>query len=140
MKINEISEKIKEIFKTTAKNLGGASRREYIATITIELLDGNARKAESIFGWGRETVKKGMNEVTTGVKYKDNYSARGSKKTEEKIPQIAEDIREIVEPKSQADPKFQTPFAYTKITAKAVRQALIDEKGYIMMNCPVKIR
>ena len=45
-----------------------------------------------------------MNEVTTGVKYKNNYSARGSKKTEKKIPQIAEDIREIVEPKSQVNP------------------------------------
>ena len=123
MKKNEISEKVKAIFKTIAKKLGGATRREYIATITIELLDGNARKAESVFGWGRETVKKGMRELATGTKCKDNYSARGNKKTEEKIPQLAD-------PKSQADPNFQTPFAYTRITAKAVRQALIDEKGY----------
>jgi hypothetical protein len=31
---------------------------------------------------------------------------------------------------SQTDPNFQTSFFYTRITAKAVRQALIDEKGY----------
>jgi hypothetical protein len=30
----------------------------------------------------------------------------------------------LVEPRAQADPKFQTPFAFTRITAKAVRDAL----------------
>ena len=46
------------------------------------------------------------------------------------MPELADDIRSIVDPKSQADPKYQTSFQYTRITAKAVRQALIDEKGY----------
>jgi Rhodopirellula transposase. len=110
--------------------LSGADRREFIAQITIELLDGNPRKAEHVFGWGRETVKKGMKELATGITCIDNYSARGNKKTEEKIPQLAEDIRSIVEPTSQSDPDFQTTYAYTRITAKGVRQALIDEKGY----------
>ena len=130
MKISKISEEAREIFKKTAKKLSGTTRREYIATITIELLDGNARKAERVFGWGRATVKKGMRELATGIKCIDNYSARGKKKAEEKIPQLVDDIRAITDPKSQADPNFQTPFAYTRITAKAVRQALIDEKGY----------
>lgn len=130
MEIRKVPEVYKSIFKETAKKLKGAERREYIAIITIKVLDGNARKAESVFGWGRATVKKGMRELATGIKCIDNYSTRGNKKTEEKIPQLAEDIRAIVDPKSQADPHFQTPFAYTRITAKAVRQALIDEKGY----------
>ena len=130
MKNSEIPEVHKSIFKETAKKLNGAERREYIAMITIKLLDGNARKAESVFGWGRATVKKGMRELATGIKCIDNYSLRGNKKTEEKIPQLAEDIRAIVDPKSQADPHFQTTFAYTRITAKAVRHALINEKEY----------
>jgi hypothetical protein len=130
MKNSEIPEYHKSIFKETAKNLHGAERREYIAMITIKLLDGNARKAESVSGWGRATVKKGMRELATGIKCMDNYSLRGNKKTEEKIPQLAVDIRAIVDPKSQADPHFQTTFAYTRITAKAVRQALINEKEY----------
>jgi hypothetical protein len=130
MKNNEILEVLKSILKETAKKLSGAERREYIAMVTIKLLDGNARKAESVFGWGRATVKKGMRELATGIKCIDNYSLKGNKKTEEKIPQLAEDIRAIVDPKSQADPHFQTTFAYTRITAKAVREALINEKGY----------
>jgi len=49
--------------------------------------------------------------------------------TEEKLPQLEKDIRSLVEPDSQTDPKFQTLFKYTRMTAKAVRQALIDKKG-----------
>jgi len=129
MKIEWRTEAVKVILVETAKKLSGAKRREYIAMITNELLDGNARKAERVFGWSRTTVKKGIRESATEIKCIDNYSARGNKKTEEKIPKLAEDIRSIVEPKSQADPHFQTTFAYTRITAKAVRQALIDEMG-----------
>ena len=130
MKKSEISEDFKSVIKNAANKLSGAARREYIGEITIEFLDSNARKAETEFGWGRETVKTGMAELTTGIKCLNSYSARGNKKTEEKMPELADDIRSIVDPKSQVDPKFQTSFQYTRITAKAVRQAIIDEKGY----------
>ena len=79
---------------------------------------------------------KGMMELTTGIRCVDNYSARGNKKTEEKMPELEEDIRSIVGPKSQTDPNFQTSLLYTRITAKAVRQALIDEKGYMDDELP----
>jgi hypothetical protein len=59
----------------------------------------------------------------------DNFSARGRKCSEEVDPQLERDIREIVEPQTQADPKFQTPLAFTRITAKAVRQALIEKQS-----------
>ncbi len=36
----------------------------------------------------------------------------------------------MVDPQSQADPKFQTTFSYTRITAKGVRDALIEQKNY----------
>lgn len=57
MKISEISEGLKSIIKNTANKLSGAERREYIGEIATELLNGNPRKAEGVFGWGRETVK-----------------------------------------------------------------------------------
>jgi len=41
------------------------------------------------------------------------------------------DIRALADPESQADPKFQSPFLYTRITAKGMRQALIDQKGCV---------
>ena len=130
MDINEIPDTLKSIIKNTAEKLGGATKREYVAKITIELLGGSARKAESEVGWSRDMVKKGLGELTTGIGCMDNYSARGNKKAEEKMPELMADIQSIVDPKSQTDPKFQTSFAYTRITVKAVRQALIDEKDY----------
>ncbi len=136
MEINEIPDTLKSIIKNAAEKLGGAAKREYVAKITIELLGGSARKAESEVGWSRDMVKKGMGELTTGIGCVDNYSARGNKKTEEKMPELKEGIRSIVDPKSQTDPNFQTSFAYTRITAKAVRQALIDEKGYTDEELP----
>jgi len=84
MKNGWIPEAVKAILDETAKKLSGAKRREYIAMVTIELLDGNAHKAERLFGWGRTTVKKGIRDLATETKCIDNYSARGNKKTEEK--------------------------------------------------------
>ncbi len=130
MRAKDISGRIRSIIKSAAAKLSGVNKRVYIAEVAIEFCDGNARKAERVFGWGRETINKGMRELQTGIPCQDNYSARGNKKTEEKIPQLAEDIREIADPKSQADPHLKNTFAYTRITAKAVRQALIDQKGY----------
>ena len=43
-----------------------------------------------------------------------------------------------MDPESQADPKFQTPLAYTRMTAASVRQALVDHKGYAPTELPSK--
>jgi transposase len=130
MKVRELSEEVKEILKNAAHKMTGATRRAYLAEVTVELCDGNARQAERIFGWGRGTITKGLRERATGIRCVDAYAHRGRKKTEEKQPQLVEDLRRLVEPRSQADPKFQTPFAYTRVTAKAVREELIAHQGY----------
>jgi hypothetical protein len=36
----------------------------------------------------------------------------------------------LVERYTQADPKFQTTFAYARMSARAVREALVNEKRY----------
>ena len=84
----------------------------------------------------RETVELGLSELRTGIECLGNFSARGRDKTEEKLPQLEEDIRSLAEPQSQTDPKFQSPFKYTRITARAVRQALIDKKGWKSEDLP----
>lgn len=43
---------------------------------------------------------------------------------EHRCPKLQEHIHRLVEPLAQADPKFRTALAYTRITARAVRQAL----------------
>ncbi len=81
-------------------------------------------------GWSRKAVATGLKELQTGIFCQDNHQAKGRKKTEEKNPQLEEDIYSLVDEKSQADPKFQTVFYYARISARAVRQSLIEEKGY----------
>jgi transposase len=104
--------------------LTGFRRRQFQAEMTLKYCAGRGRRAERVFGWGREAVDTGLNELRTGIRCVDHYSGRGRRKMEEQHPELAEEIRALVEPHSQADPKFQTTFAYTRITAKAVHEQL----------------
>ena len=59
----------------------------------------------------------------------ENFAARGRQRSEEKDPQLAADIRAIVEPHTYADPELKSSRRYTNLSAAEVREALID-KGY----------
>ena len=85
---------------------------------------------ETEFGWSREAVKLGLNEQRTGLECFGHYEVCGKRQSEVDQPQLEKDIRTLVEPESQADPQLKNTFAYTRITAKAVRQKLIEEKGW----------
>lgn len=123
-------------FKDAARKLTGPKRRAFEAQVTLDYLGGNIWKAEKVFGWSHKTVELGLNELRTGITCLDNFSARGNRKTEAKSPELEADIRALAEPESQTDPKFQSPFLYTRMTAKAVRRALIDQKGWTDENLP----
>ena len=113
---------------------GGADAVE--AEVTRDYLGGNIWKAEKVFGWSHKTVELGLNALRTGITCLGDFSARGNRKTEEKVPELEADIRAVAEPESQADPKFQSPFRFTRMTAKAMRQALIDQKGWTDEELP----
>jgi len=128
--MHDLSEQQMATIKDAAQKLTGAKRRAFQARVTLDYLHGSARRAETVFGWSRRTVILGLHELRTGITCVDNTSARGNRKTEEKRPQLAEDMRSLAEPHSQVDPKFQSPFQYTRMTAKAMRQALIAKKSW----------
>src|SRR4051794_10675359 len=131
-----LTEKVIASFKDAARKLTGPKRRAFEAQVTLDYFDGNIWKAEKVFGWSHHTVALGLNELRTGITCLDNFSARGNRKTEAKFPELEADLRALAEPESQADPKFQSPFLYTRMTAKAVRQALIDQKGWTDEGLP----
>jgi len=110
--------------KSAAKLLSGFKRRQFQAEMALKYCHGSARDAETTFGWGRVAVETGLNERRTGIRCLDAYELRGRKKSEELCPELEEHIHRLVDPQAQADPKFQTPLAFTRITAKAVRDAL----------------
>jgi hypothetical protein len=119
-----------------AKRLKGHERRLFMAEVTLKLCDGNTRKAERRFGWGRETVSKGLQELQHGVRCLENFSARGRPRLEDKIPQLAQDIRAIVEPHTQADPELKSERRYSNLSASEVLEALQTKKGYAKENLP----
>ena len=110
--------------QSATKLLTGYKRRRFQAETALKYCDGSARQAEKVFGWGRVAVDTGLNELRTGIRCLDACQWRGRKKSEELCPELIDHIHRLVEPQAQADPKFQTPFAFTRITAKAVRDAL----------------
>lgn len=122
--------------KNAAKKLTGTKRRAFEAQVTLDYFDAKAYLAEQAIGWDRKTIALGLNELRTGIVCVDNFKARGNKKTEVKNPQMEVDIVALAEPQSQTDPKFQTLFKYTRITAKGMRIALIIEKNWTDKDLP----
>jgi hypothetical protein len=103
--------------------LKGHERRLFMAEVAVKLWNGNPRIAERRFGWCRETVAKGLNELQQGVRCLENFSARGRPRLEDKNPQLAEDIRAIVEPHTQADPDLKSERHYSNQSAAEVLEA-----------------
>lgn len=114
---------------SAAKQLKGRSRRRFIAEVCTTLCDGSPRKAEARFGWGREAVAKGLCDPEESKSTSAEKSRGGRQRSEEKNPQLAIEIRLIVEPHTQSDPELKTSRQYTNLSAAEVRQALI-ERGY----------
>jgi DDE family transposase len=118
-----------------ARRLTGFQRRSFLAEVATELCKGSPRQAERRFGWGRETVLKGLHESRQAMRCLENFAARGRLRSEEKDPQLAADIRAIVEPHTYADPQLKSSRRYTNLSAAEVRAALI-EKGHSPKEVP----
>jgi transposase len=124
------------LLQTAARRLAGHQRRLFMAEVTRELCGGNPRQAERRFGWGRNTVSKGLQELQRGLRCLENFSRRGRPRWEKKHPQLAEDIRAIVEPHTQADPELKSERRYTNLSAAEVLKALQTKKGYAQKDLP----
>ncbi len=105
-------------FKKISKDLSGAAKRSFVGEITRTYLDGNARKAESIFGWNRSCVSLGIKEVTRGIICYVDIHERGNKRIELKMENLEKDIIELIEPETQVDPQFKSDLKYLRITSK----------------------
>ena len=106
-----------------------------MAEVTLALLDGKARRAEEVFGWGRATVELGLKELQAGIVCVNDLSRRRKPKSEEKHPELLADLRLIMDPNSQAQSHLRTPWSYTHMTAKSVRSALL-ESGWLEAELP----
>ena len=122
------TEELSELITRLVKQIPNEYRRQAMGDVVQTLLDGKSRKAEDVPGWNRHTVELGINEFRTGIRCISDVSARGKKKVEED-KQLLRDIERILEPHSESDSHLRTTLLHNNITAKAVRNTLI-EIGY----------
>jgi DNA-dependent RNA polymerase auxiliary subunit epsilon len=52
------------------------------------------------------------------------------------LPNLLEDIKDIVEPVSQSDPTFRTTDLYSPLTAAEVHRRLVEQKKYNVEQLP----
>jgi transposase len=129
-------DRMEALLQRGAARLTGHQRRLFMAEVTLELCAGSVRRAERRFGWGRETVTKGLHELQHGIRCLENFAARGRPRWEDKHPQLAQDIRDLVEPHTYADPELKSERRYSNWSAAEVRQALQTHKGYSAASLP----
>lgn len=134
----ELTDELKATYIETAKTLKGSDRRVFMARIAKSLGRGGQSRAARELGWSRPTISKGMQELESGVPIIDNFAARGRKKAEEKLPNLLDDIRAIVDGQSQTDPTFHSTRLYTRLSVAEVRRQLIQQKGYTDEQLPTE--
>jgi hypothetical protein len=125
--VKEVNEELKTTYIETARVLKGSERRMVMARIVKALGRGSQTWAERERGWCGDTIRKGQRELAEGPRT-DNVGARGRKSAEERLPNLRDDLRANVEGQSQTDPTVQS--------ARAVRQQLIEQKGYSNEQVP----
>lgn len=111
----ELTEELKEMYVQTAEALRGSERRIFMAQVTKMLGTGGQRKAEAEMGWNRGTIRKGLREIEYG-RIEDDFSSRGRKAAEFYLPNLLDDIRDLM--------------SEQKLSAMRVRKRLISDKGY----------
>ena len=126
---NGISPEVVALISRLVVLIPWPSRRQAMGDVAVSILEGKARVAEEVFGWGRSGVAVGINEFQSGIVCVNDLSERHKPKVEDKAPELLADIQTIMEPQSQAEPRLRTTLLYTNMTAQAVYDALLA-KGW----------
>lgn len=134
-----INEKIalgKEFLKDMVSKLKGHDKRVALAQIANEYGTGGQTFVAELFGVSRTTIRKGNHELRTGIKCEDAFHMRGRDKTTKKLPNLEQDLKNILDSQSQTDPSFKTTRLYTKLTIKQLRLELLKLDEYTEEKLP----
>ena len=134
----ELTDSLKNLLQETASKLKGAARRRFQAQTVIEFGYGGQLIAQQELGWDRNTIRKGIKELTSGITCVDNYSGRGRLSAESHLPNLLEDIKNLVDSQSQTDPSFKSQRLYIRLSASEVRKQLIEKFGYSDEELPTE--
>ncbi|MDX2057586.1 MAG: hypothetical protein SFV24_07265 [Gemmatimonadales bacterium] len=124
------------LLRRAAERLTGHPRRLFQAEVAVALCGGSARRAERRFGWGRDTVTTGLPELASGIRCVENVPARGRVPTEQADPRLAAAIRDVVDPRTHADPELKSDRRYADLSAREVLTRLRTDQGYAATDLP----
>jgi len=123
--------------KHAASLLTGSARRAFQAQVVLDYCNGNTHHAKLFFGWSEPALRKGLQERETGEIISDK-PRKGRTTFSDKLPNLQNDIRSLVDPNTCTHPTFENTFRYTRMTAKAVLSALVREKRYQKSELPAE--
>ncbi len=127
---------VMDAIRRTAKSLKGYARRVFQAVVTVEHAEAKPRKAETLFGWNRDAVKRGLCEQRIGREIRSISSSRGRPRVETTNKDLLSTAQKLLDEQSQADPKFQSAKIYTRITGDSFRKALAEQLQIDPMDLP----
>jgi len=132
----KLSADVTKVLQETAATLRGHERRQFMARTVRDLFDGVLNRAVRALDWDDRTLRKGKQELRTGIECLDGRTAAGRPPAEVTLPHLLRDLRDVVDGQSQTDPRFETERLYTRITSAEVRRQLIARKGYTDETLP----
>jgi hypothetical protein len=132
----ELSDTLKATYRDAAKNLKGSARRKFMAGIVKSLGRGGLSYCARELGWDPKTMRKGGQELESGIDLPDRPKKPGRKRTEVRLPMLIEDLKEILDGQSQTDATFRSERLYTRLSVREVRAQLISKNGYTEAELP----
>ena len=120
---------MRDTIRSAAAKLTGYRRRQFQAEMAVKYCDSSARAPspkEYSVGDAIPSKPDCTNAGPESAAWNGSRNGR-SKKTEDIAPEIVTAIRRLVEPRAQMDPTFESPLAFTCVTAQAVRDELLKD-------------
>ena len=121
---------LRDFFANTLKKLKCSDKRAFCAELALSIGHGGQSLVAKELGVSRKTIRKGIQEVKSGIVCLDACNLRHRPPIEKKLPHLLKDIQSILDSQSQTDPRFKTKRLYARITVRELRKQLIEQKGY----------
>lgn len=121
--------------RLASSQMSGSERRRFLGQLALDIGYGGRLLVSRTLNIGRSTLRKGIAEIESGVYIADKFDERGRHLTEKNQPELAEDIRQIVDGASQTDPQFKSTRLYTRLSPASVLTAL-KKRGYTEEELP----
>jgi hypothetical protein len=137
MMVSKLSFELRAVICKAASHLTGFKRRLFVAEVAIEYCQASPRQTESMLGFNRRAVARGLQELELGKPIRIRPENRGRPRIEQQRPDIVSFTDVVLSDNSQVDPKFQTTLAFTRVTGNELRESLATSLNVAISSLPV---